>query len=200
MPTLYKNIKICIGKSPTAWRNWLEKNHAKEEKVWLVMFKKNSGIPSLTWEEAVDEAICFGWIDSVRNSRDENSFYQYFAKRKPKSGWSDINKKKVERLLNEGKIAPAGLEMIQLAKSTGTWDTLNEVETLAIPPDLQSALKKNKTALKHFNAFPASTKRAILQWLQSAKKEETRKRRIAQTVAEASQNIRTTQTNQPKLE
>jgi uncharacterized protein YdeI (YjbR/CyaY-like superfamily) len=198
MAEIYKNIKTCMGKSPAAWRNWLEKNHDKEEKVWLIMFKKNSGIKSLTWEQAVDEAICFGWIDSVRNARDADSFYQYFAKRKPKSGWSDINKKKVEKLMAEGKMAPAGIAAVELAQKNGTWDALNAIEILTEPDDLVKALKKNKTAQAHWKAFPRSTKRAILSWIQDAKQPSTRERRINQTVADAAMNIRTTQVRQPK--
>lgn len=162
------------------------------------MFKKNSGIPSLTWEEAVDEAICFGWIDSVRNKRDDDSFYQYFAKRKPKSGWSDVNKKKVEKLTAEGKMAPAGIATVELAKKNGTWDALNAIEVLSEPDDLVKALKKNKIAHNHWKAFPRSTKRAILSWIQDAKQPATRKRRIDQTVADAAVNIRTTQVRQPQ--
>jgi len=154
------------------------------------MYKKGSGIPSIYYPEAVEEALCFGWIDSKANKRDENSHYQYFAKRNPKSNWSKLNKDRVEQLLSAGLIEPAGMEMIELAKQTGTWTALDTVDKLSIPDDLQKAFDKNEIAFTNWNAFSQSAKWMILAWILSAKRAETRSRRIEETVRLASENKR----------
>lgn len=187
---LYKNIKTFYAKDIFAWRAWLQKNGEQENSVWLIIYKKQSGTPSIYYSEAVDEALCFGWIDSTPNKRDENSYYQFFAKRNPKSNWSKVNKLKVEKLITEGRMAAQGMKMIELAKQKGTWDALNEVDEIIIPDDLQQALTANKTAKQFFEAFSRSSKRGILEWVLNAKKPETRKKRIAETVALAANNLR----------
>lgn len=130
---LKNGIKTHYAKSQRAWRQWLEKNHDKEKSVWLIIYKKSSGIPTVYYPEAVDEAICFGWIDSKINKRDDESYYQFFAKRNPKSNWSKVNKEKVERLLAQGVMAQAGLESITIAKASGKWEALDQVEEIIIP-------------------------------------------------------------------
>jgi uncharacterized protein YdeI (YjbR/CyaY-like superfamily) len=180
-------------KSAAEWRNWLAKNHAKEESLFLIIYRKESGVPSVYYSEAVDEAICFGWIDSKINKRDAESYYQYFAKRNPKSNWSKVNKAKVERLLSENKMAPAGLAMIELAKKIGTWTALDKVEELELPAELEAALNKNKKAKDYFDAFPRSVKRGILEWIMNAKREETKLKRINETVELAAKNVRANQ-------
>lgn len=160
------------------------------------MYKKDAGVPTLTHSQAVDEALCFGWIDSLVTKRDEDSRYQFFTRRKPNSTWSKVNKAKIEKLLAEGMIKAEGLRVIELAKKNGSWDTLNDIDDLVIPEDLQKALKKNKAALKHFEAFPPSSKRLILYWIQSAKRDETRQKRIEETIALAAENKRA---NHPKV-
>jgi len=145
------------------------------------------------YDEAVDEALCFGWIDSKINKRDDESFYQFFARRNPKSKWSRVNKNKVERLQAEGRMAPEGLAMVELARQNGTWNALDEVENLTIPPDLQQALDALPNAAAHFDAFPRSVKRGILEWILNAKKDETRQKRILETATLAAQNIRANQ-------
>ncbi len=183
------------AKSRKHWRNWLEKNHRKEASVWLIIYRKESGTPSVYYPEAVDEALCFGWIDSKPNKRDAESYYQFFAKRNPKSNWSKVNKDKVERLLAAGLMAPAGQEMITIAQQSGTWNALDRVDNIEIPPDLQKALDKNKTALIHWNAFSRSSRRGILEWILNAKREETRAKRVAETIELAKDNIKA---NHPK--
>lgn len=195
---MFKDKPAVSAASAKEWRKWLEKNHVNEPSVWLIMFKKATGVKSVTYNEAVDEALCFGWIDSVAYSRDEDSFYQYFTKRKPKSNWSAVNKLKIAALTEAGKMMPAGIAMVELAKKTGTWDGLNEVESLTVPDDLNKAFQKNKKAFKYWEAFPRSAKRAILEWINAAKQEETRKKRIAVTVQSAAENIRANQPKQPK--
>ncbi|MBR2649444.1 MAG: YdeI/OmpD-associated family protein [Sediminibacterium sp.] len=198
MTTTYKNITAFHAKSQAEWRKWLEKNHAKEKAVWLIIYKKETGIPSLYYPEAVDEALCFGWIDSKPNKRDEKSYYQFFSQRKPKSNWSTVNKKKVEKLLAENRMAPAGLAMIELAKKTGTWTALDKISALEIPKDLSKAFEKNKMAKQFFNAFPPSTKKSIYEWINNAKTAGTREKRILETVEKAAENIRANQYRQPK--
>jgi uncharacterized protein YdeI (YjbR/CyaY-like superfamily) len=186
-------IKTFYAKDQKAWRAWLKKNHSKEKSVWLILFKKKSSTPSVYYPEAVDEALCFGWIDSKPNKRDEESYFQFFAKRNSKSNWSKINKEKVAKLMKLGKMGKAGLEMVTLAKKTGTWDALNEVEEIVIPDDLQKAFSKSKIAATNFGAFPRSTKKGILDWILSAKRPETRQKRIDETVSLAKKNIRANQ-------
>ena len=187
---LHKNTPTFHAKTRAAWRKWLEKNHAITNSVFLIIYKKESGVPSVYYPEAVDEAICFGWIDSKINKRDEQSYYQYFAHRNPKSNWSKVNKEKVEKLLVANLIAPAGLAAIELAKQTGTWTALDKVETIDIPDDLQKLFNKNKVAAANFEAFPRSAKRGILEWIQNAKRPETRLKRIEETVAKAAVNVK----------
>lgn len=198
MNEVYRNTPTFYAKNQQAWRKWLEKNHAKEKAVWLIIYKKESGIPSVYYPEAVDEALCFGWIDSKPNKRDEESYYQFFSQRKPTSNWSTVNKKKVEKLLAENKIAPAGLAMIELAKKTGTWTALDKIYSLEMPVALKKELAKNKIAKKYFEAFPPSTKKGIYEWIQSAKTLETLEKRVIETVSKASENIRANQYRQPK--
>lgn len=187
---LKDGIKTFYAKSQKEWRKWLEKNHQSEKSIWLIIYKKESGTPSVYYTDAVDEAICFGWIDSKPNKRDDESYYQFFAKRNPKSNWSKVNKGKVAKLLEKGLIAPAGLEAIETAKQNGTWTALDKVEEMTIPEDLQKAFDKNKTAFGYFDKFPRSSKRNILEWIMNAKRPETRQARIDETVKLATDNIK----------
>jgi uncharacterized protein YdeI (YjbR/CyaY-like superfamily) len=183
------NTPQYYAKDRKAWRKWLEKNHATEKYVWLVIYRKNASKKSVTYVEAVEEALCFGWIDSTANKRDHESHFQYFARRKPKSNWSRSNRERYERLNAEGMMAEAGLKMVELAKASGTWMAMEDVENNVVPDDLMKALKKNKLALKHYTAFKPSMQRIILAWIQGAKKPETRQKRIDETVALAEKNI-----------
>ncbi len=187
---LFKDKKTFYAKDQQAWRNWLMKNHAKEQNVWLIIYRKASATPSVYYNESVDEAICFGWIDSVSYKRDEESRYQFYSRRKPKSGWSKVNKGKIIRLTELGLMTEAGLAVIEQAKKDGSWEKLDLVEQLLVPDDLQKLLNKNKKAATYFEAFPRSAKRAILEWINNAKKEETRQKRIEETARLAAENIR----------
>lgn len=187
---LKDGIKTFYAKSQKEWRQWLEKNHESEKSIWLIIYKKESKTKSVYYPEAVDEALCFGWIDSKPNKRDAESFYQYFSKRNPKSNWSKVNKEKVKRLLAEGLITKSGLLAIEIAKQNGTWNALDEVEEIIIPDDLQKAFSKKKSALTNFEKFPRSSKRGILEWILNAKRPETRQKRIQETVDLAEKNIK----------
>jgi len=189
----HKGTKTFYAESKTAWRNWLIENHQQESKLWLIIYKKDSGIPSITYDQAVDEALCFGWVDSSINKRDDESFYQYFAKRNPKSNWSKVNKLKIEKLISEGLMAEAGLKMVELAQQNGTWTALDDVENLISPSDLQEALDRNPLAHEYFNLFPRSVKRGILEWLMNAKQLKTRTKRINEIVSKAERNERANQ-------
>jgi uncharacterized protein YdeI (YjbR/CyaY-like superfamily) len=165
-------------KNRQEWRQWLEKNHADKQSVWVVMYKKQSGKPSILWTEAVDEALCFGWIDSLKKSVDSESSIQFFSKRKPKSGWSKINKDKIIRLIEEGQMTAAGLATIETAKQNGSWTMLDSVEELLIPEDLNQAFKNHAGAEDYFLGLSKSIKKMMLHWVVTAKRPETRQNRI----------------------
>ena len=177
----------------TTWRAWLAANHATATGVWLIYFKKESGKTRVNYDEAVEEALCFGWIDSVPNKIDDDSYKQLFSPRKPKSNWSALNKTRVERLVTEGVMQPSGLAKVEWAKQTGTWDALNDVEQALVPDDLAAAFAENPPAADNWNAFSNSTRKGILQWLLTAKTAETRARRIAETATLAAQNLKANQ-------
>jgi uncharacterized protein YdeI (YjbR/CyaY-like superfamily) len=184
------NILAIHAKSRKEWRKWLEKNHRSKKSVWLVIYHQSSKVKSIYYDDAVEEAICFGWIDSIAHKRDEESKYQFFAARKPTSNWSKANRERAEKMIAKGLIAESGLQMIELAKRTGRWEALIDVQNSVIPGDLQQLLNKNKTAFNNFLAFPPSSKRIILEWILNAKKPETRQRRIEETVKLAARNIK----------
>ena len=190
MAELKDGINTFCAKDRKAWRKWLEKNHATEVSVWLIIYKKESGKTTVYYPEAVEEALCFGWIDSKPNKRDEESYYQFFTKRNPKSAWSKVNKAKVEQLIKDGLMTAAGMAAIELAKNSGTWTALDKVDNSIVPDDLQQALNKNKTAGQYFEAFPRSSKKIILEWIHNAKRPETRQKRIEETVSMAEKNLR----------
>jgi uncharacterized protein YdeI (YjbR/CyaY-like superfamily) len=179
-------IETYYPKSKLHWRKWLLKNHSKKEAVWLVFYKKSANKPTLSWSESVDEALCFGWIDSVKKKLDEERSIQFFSKRKPKSTWSKINKDKVEKLIASGEMTQAGLDSVELAKKNGSWNILDSVEELIIPDDLKSALKARSGAMDFFMGLSKSTKKPMLQWLVMAKRAETREKRITE-IAELAQ-------------
>lgn len=172
------------------WRAWLRKNHTKKESVWLIYYKLKSGMPTITWSEAVDEALCFGWIDSKALSIDEEKYKQFFTRRKATSAWSKINKEKIKRLIEEGLMMPAGLASIEVAKQNGSWTILDEVEKLSIPKDLEKAFRSSKGSKKFFLNLSKSIQKMILQWIAFAKREETRQKRINEVVVQAGKKLK----------
>ncbi len=190
---IYAGIKTFYAKNRKTWRSWLEKNNDKEKSVWLIIYRKDTAKKSVNYAEAVEEALCFGWIDSKANKRDEESFYQFFTRRNLKSNWSRVNKERVAKLIDDRLMTSRGLETIELAKRNGTWTALDKIENLELPIDLKKALKQNAEAAKYFDAFPRSVKKGILEWIQNAKKEETREKRIKETISLALKNIRASQ-------
>ncbi len=172
------------------WRDWLAENYDKSEGVWFVYFKKHTKKPFVSYDEAVEEALCFGWIDSLPRKFDEERSKLLFTPRKPKSVWSKLNKSRVEKLLENGLMTEIGFAKIESAKKDGSWDLLNASDNLEIAEDLQKAFDANKLAETNFNAFTDGVKKAILQWLNSAKRLETRNARIEKLVAMAVKNKR----------
>ena len=168
------------------WRAWLEANHATAAGAWLVTWRPRSGRVGLDYEAAVEEAQCFGWIDSTGGQVDEERGKLYFAPRKSRSPWAASNKARVERLLGEGRMAPAGLAAIERAKANGSWEVLDSPERLEVPNDLTAALDARPPAALNFAAFPPSARKMLLGWVALARRPETRATRIA-TVAEAAE-------------
>ena len=173
------------------WRRWLAGNHSSEEEVWVIIQKKKSGNKGLRYLEAVEEAICFGWIDSKMQSIDAERFRQRFSRRKKSSIWSKNNKETAEKMIQAGKMTQAGFETVNEAKRNGKWDTAYSSKTaLAVPDDLAKALKENELAWKNFEKFSTSTKFQYIYWVKSAKKDETRRKRVIDVVKKAAQNIK----------
>jgi len=200
MSTKTDNLKELIFKNRKDLRRWLQKNHTQSESVWLIIHKKNSPGKSITVPEAVEEGLCFGWIDSKANKIDNEKYKLLFAPRKPKSVWSKVNKARIERLITEGLMASPGLAKIEAAKKSGNWSSIDAIEEYEMPAVLKLALAKNKTAHKHFDAFPPSAKKAIYQWIIAAKREETLQKRVLETVSMARQNKRANQYNPKKTQ
>jgi uncharacterized protein YdeI (YjbR/CyaY-like superfamily) len=181
-----KEIAHFYPKTTKEWRAWLTKNHVHEDAVWLIYYKKKSDKPSISWSEAVDEALCFGWIDSVRKTLDHERSIQYFCKRKAKSTWSKINKEKVSQLIKNGLMMQAGLDIIEIAKKNGSWEVLDSVEALIIPEDLEAALNAKSNAMENFISLSKSAKKMMLHRLAFAKREEHRWKRISEILEELS--------------
>ena len=176
---------ILFPKNQEEWRQWLEENHQTETSVWLGYHKVKSGLPSIRYDEAVNEALCFGWIDSTSRPIDEVSYKQYFCRRKPTSVWSRVNKAKVARHSEESLMAEAGLASIEIAKQNGSWVILDDAENLILPEALRVALEQNPVALVFFESLSRTNKRNLLQWLALAKRPETLQKRIQDIVDNA---------------
>jgi uncharacterized protein YdeI (YjbR/CyaY-like superfamily) len=185
-----KETETFYPKSRQEWREWLQKNHDKKQSVWLIYYKKKSNIPTIIYSEAVDEALCFGWIDSKSKPLDNEKFMQFFSKRKTNSVWSKVNKEKIERLTIEGLMTKAGFDIIEIAKQNGSWTILDEAEALIIPADLEEEFEKRPQAKSYFVSLSRSDKRNILQWIVLAKRQETRAKRITEIVELADQNLK----------
>lgn len=175
------------------WRAWLASSHDQAPGVWLILYKKHANKPTPTYDELVEEALCYGWVDSLTRKLDDDRYFLMFTPRKPGSVWAASNKQRVERLIAQGLMTPAGLAKIEAAKADGSWTALDAVDALAVPDDLQDALAANPDARRHFEAFSPSARKIILYWIASARKSETRAKRIEETVRLAAQNIRAAQ-------
>ena len=170
-----------------AWRNWLDRNHSASTGVWLI-FRKGAA-RQLTYYAAVEEALCFGWIDSTLNPIDASRYMQLFTPRKAKSGWSRINKGRVLKMVAEGLMMPAGREKIAAAKRDGSWKALDAVESLKVPADFRAALDANPDASANYDALTASGKKRYLHWINNVKRPETRARRVQDALAKLARNV-----------
>jgi uncharacterized protein YdeI (YjbR/CyaY-like superfamily) len=185
-----QEIECFYPKTKLHVRKWLEKNHVSKDAVWFIFYKKHTGKPTVSWSDAVDEALCFGWIDSKAETIDDNTFRQYFCKRKPTSTWSKVNKQKIEMLKANGLMMPSGLSVIEIAKQNGSWIILDEVEELIIPNELEKAFNKHKGSKDFFLSLSKSARKLLLAWIALAKRQETRQKRIDEIAESAGQNLK----------
>ena len=174
----------------TDWYDWLLHNHDKHKAIYLIFYKLETGIPTMRWEEAVKVALCFGWIDSTVKSLGNGKRRQYFTPRNPKSTWSALNKKYIVELEAAGLIQESGYKMIDLAKKTGKWTEMDDVENGVIPKDLQIAFDKNERAFENYQNFSKGYRKSYLSWLNSAKREATREKRISEIIRLCKANIK----------
>jgi uncharacterized protein YdeI (YjbR/CyaY-like superfamily) len=181
------DLPLVEPKDRASWRRWLEANHAASPGVWLAIGKKGNPVSGLSYDDAVEEALAFGWIDGKAQRLDENRYLGLMTPRKANSGWARTNKARVERLLAEGRMAPAGLAAIERARDNGSWTLLDDVEALVEPPDLAAALDAAPRARQGWSALGASARKITLYWIATAKRASTRATRIEQTVAAASE-------------
>jgi len=172
------------------WRAWLAEHVDTADEVWLVIQHANSPVPSVRHGEAIEEALCFGWIDSLARTHDASSWRQRFTPRHPRGAWSKVNRELVERLTAQGRMTRRGQAAVDLAQRTGTWSLLAEAQDGVVPDDLRDQLAADAAATAHFDAFSRSARRAILEWVARAMRPQTRQRRIARTVECAARNER----------
>lgn len=176
------NLDFFYTADRREWRQWLADNYSTSPGVCFVFYKKKTGHPTLTYDEAVEEALCYGWIDSLPKKMDNERHGLKFSPRKPKSVWSKPNKERIERLVANGLMTPVGWAKIEAAKQDGSWDALTDSDNLVVPPDLESALLANPLAHQNFYNFSPGSRKIILYWVTSAKRPETRQKRVEETV------------------
>ena len=179
-PNMNPNEAIYL-KTRSEWRIWLEQNGSREKEVWLIYYKKHSGKPSITYEDAVQEALCFGWIDGIIKRLDEDRYAQKFTPRKPTSRWSALNIKRVQKLIDAGLMNTSGLKVFHPERKIETKPT-------ELPKELEAAFRKNKAAWKNFENFPPYYRRMTVSWVASGKKDETRRKRLNQLITMSAQN------------
>jgi uncharacterized protein YdeI (YjbR/CyaY-like superfamily) len=172
------------------WREWLAQNHLTETGVWLVTWRKTTGLPAPSYEQQIEEALRVGWVDSTAKRLDEDRTMLYFARRRPGSEWARTNKARIARLESEGLMLPAGQAVVDRARADGSWTVLDAVEDLVVPDDLAAALDRHESAREHWDRFPASARKQILWWIVQAKRPATRAQRIEETARRAARGQR----------
>ncbi len=190
MATTKEPIPEYYFKTAKEWRVWLEANHDKSQGVFIIFYKVGHEKESMRWEEAVQQALCFGWIDSTVKSLGEGKRRQYFCPRNPKSAWSKLNKTYIKDLTAKGMMHQSGLNKIANAKSDGSWTALDNVENGVIPDDLQKEFDSNPKAYSNYKNFSWTYQKSYLYWLNQAKRAETRSNRIKQIVSNCEANIK----------
>ncbi|WP_299536076.1 YdeI family protein [Ulvibacterium sp.] len=190
-----KDIQQLYFKNDTEWRNWLQENHSKSDGIHLIFYTVAHEKDSMRWEEAVRVALCYGWIDSTVKSLGDGKRRQYFCPRKPKSVWSKINKDHINELISKGLMHGSGLKKIEMAKEDGSWTALDDVENGVVPPDLQKAFNRNSKAFDNYQNFTRGQRKSYLYWLNQAKREETRKKRIKEIIRLCRANIKSRDQN-----
>jgi len=185
-------------RSREEWRAWLAEHHGSAPGVWLVTFKQHSGEPHVPYDDVVEEALAHGWVDSQPRKLDDRRSQLLVTPRKPQSNWSRANKERIARLTAAGRMTPAGIAAVETAKANGAWTALDDVENLVEPGDLRAALDATPEARRHWDAFPPSARRGILEWIGNAKRAETRAKRVAQTARLAAENVRANQWPRPE--
>lgn len=191
----YPQVEIT---SRVQWRQWLQEHHASSGGIWLIRYKKAQGDMHLPYNDVVEEALCFGWVDGQARALDETRSQLLLTPRKRRSAWSAVNKKRVADLIASGNMTKAGLEKIEAAKADGSWQKLEQSDALTESADLKAAFKKSKAARKNWDAFPPSARKATLEWIYAARRDETRAVRIKETVDLSAQNVRPRQWPKPK--
>ena len=190
MTDLHQGRPLVEPATREAWRSWLEKHHRSTDGAWVARWTKASGHSSIDYDTVVEEALCFGWIDGLVHSLGDGRQAHLLTPRRPGSVWAGSNKERVERLIADGRMAEAGLAVINAAKADGSWSMQDAAEALIEPPELSAALDANAAARRHWEAFPRSPRRALIWWVMSAKRPETRERRVSHIVAEAAEGRR----------
>jgi len=170
------------------WRNWLERNHNTKKEAWLIHYKKHTGKPGIQYDDAVEEALCFGWIDGKLRSIDSDKYALRYSPRRKNSVWSEANKKRAERMIIQGRMAQAGLTKIRQAQESGEWHRATSRDMLEIPPDLEKRLVADKDAGLSFKLLTPSRQKQLIWWFTSAKREETRQRRIDEIIRLVKEN------------
>lgn len=183
-------IETLYFKTDKEWRLWLHENHNLSKGVYLIFYKVENEEPSMRWEEAVRVALCYGWIDSTVKSLGNGKRRQYFSPRNPKSVWSALNKRYIKELKANDLMHKSGIEVIEIAKENGSWSTLDDVEKGIIPKDLQIEFNKNAEAFKNYKNFAPSYRKYYLYWLNQAKRDATRVKRIAEIIQLCANNIK----------
>jgi uncharacterized protein YdeI (YjbR/CyaY-like superfamily) len=186
----YRGRPLIHPESIAEWRDWLSRHHADTDGVWLAGWTRSSGKASLEYGQVVEEALCFGWIDGLVNKLDDGRLAQLLTPRRRGSGWSQSNKERIERLLADGRMTEAGMRVIDAAKADGSWSLLDASEALIEPEELKVALNANPEARRQWDAFPKSPRKALIFWVTSAKRPETRQRRVTTIVDEAARGRR----------
>ncbi len=185
-----KDLETVPVESRASLRAWLCEHHGQSESVWIVRYKKSDARRHVSYDDLVEEALCFGWVDSRPRALDAARSMNLLSPRKPGSAWSKVNKARVDRLLAAGLVAPSGLARIEAARRDGSWTFLDDVDDGVVPEDLAVALKRYPEASSNFDAFPRSSKKIILEWIKTARRAETRRARVEEAATKAQQNIR----------